>query len=198
MCLFTNRSGYSACIMVLPLYPFVPPFLRKVTICSRHIRNGFSARHKDRRGTSHTMPCLPCYEMSLTLLKLRRYGFQVSRYGASMSRVYSLYFLSWLDGLQRCFSWCSLFILLCSGQNITEYKASWLMGVSIINPWGMRQPFFLLKPYARIDQPKPLCFQKSKQTSIRIFLNFTVNRDHINKKLKNKGGSRHAPAGTVF
>ena len=41
MCLFTNRSYYSACIMLLPLYPFDLPYfssqLRKVTICSRHV-----------------------------------------------------------------------------------------------------------------------------------------------------------------
>ena len=40
MCLFTNRRSYSACIRVLPLYPFDLPFfssqLRKVTICDRH------------------------------------------------------------------------------------------------------------------------------------------------------------------
>ena len=30
-------------------------------------------------------------------------------------------------------------------------------------------------------QPQLLCFQKSKQTSIRKIFNFTVNRDHINK-----------------
>jgi len=37
------------------------------------------------------------------------------------------------DGLQRCFSCCSLLILLCNEQNIAEYEAYWLMGVPIIN-----------------------------------------------------------------
>ena len=38
MCLFTNRSSYSACINVVPLYPFdLPFFLHKVTIWGRHI-----------------------------------------------------------------------------------------------------------------------------------------------------------------
>jgi len=46
----------------------------------------------------------------------------------------SPYFPQWLDGLQRCFSCCSLLILLCNGQKIVEYEASWFMGVSIINP----------------------------------------------------------------
>jgi len=40
MCLFTNRSCYSACIRVLPLYPIDLPFFcsqpPKVTICGRH------------------------------------------------------------------------------------------------------------------------------------------------------------------
>jgi len=44
----------------------------------------------------------------------------------------------------------------------------------------MRQPFFLAKLYAQINQTKLLCFQKNKQTSIKK--NFTGNRDHINKK----------------
>jgi len=41
MCLFTNRSCYSACIRVLPFYPFDLPYfssqLHKVTICGRHV-----------------------------------------------------------------------------------------------------------------------------------------------------------------
>jgi len=58
-------------------------------------------------------------------------------------------------------------ILLCNGQNIAEYKAYWLMGVPIFNPLGACQPFFLLKWYVQTNQLKLLCFQKSKQTSIR-------------------------------
>ena len=54
----------------------------------------------------------------------------------------------WMDGLQRCFSCCSLFILLCNGQNIAEYETYWLLGVPIINPWGANQPFFLVQWYA--------------------------------------------------
>jgi len=49
------------------------------------------------------------------------------RYGAHVSRVYSLYFPKWLDGLQRYFLSCSLLILLCNGQNIAEYEAYRLM-----------------------------------------------------------------------
>ena len=107
---------------------------------------GVLVRHSqinDCWGTSYIMPCLLYYETSSTLLKLRRYGFHVLRYGVRVSRVYSPYFPWWLDVLQRCFSCCSLLILLCIRQNIAEYEAYWLMGVPIIDPWGA-QPFFLV------------------------------------------------------
>ena len=51
------------------------------------------------------------------------------------------------------------------------------MDVSIINPWGTRQPFFFAQRYVQINQLKLLCFQKNKQTSIWKICNFTVNRD---------------------
>ena len=38
------------------------------------------------------------------------------------------------------------------------------------------------KRYVQIKQLKLLCFQKSKQTSIRKISNFTGNWDHINKE----------------
>jgi len=50
-------------------------------------------RHKDHRGTTHTIHCLLCYEMSSTLLKLKCYGFHLSRHGAHISQAYSPYFL---------------------------------------------------------------------------------------------------------
>jgi len=138
MCLFTNRSCYSACIRVLPLYPFDLPYFssqpRKVTICGRHVMA--SVRDKDCWGTSRAMPCLLFYETSLTLLKLRHYDFHVSRYGTRVSQVYSPYFPQWLDALQRRFSCCSLLILLDNRQNITDYEVYWLMGFPMINLWG--------------------------------------------------------------
>ena len=137
MCLSINCSCYSACIRVLPLYPFYLPFfssqLRMVTICGRHVMASVRDIKIAVSGTFHAMPCLPCYEMSSTLLKLRRYSFHVSRYGVHVSWVYSLYFPYWLDGLQKCFSCCSLFILLCNGQNIAEYEAYWIISVPINN-----------------------------------------------------------------
>ena len=84
MCLFTSCSSYSACIMVLPLNPFDLPFL-----LHNRVRWQFAVDTKwlqcevyDRWGTSCTMPCLLCYETGSTLLKLRQYGFHISRYGA--------------------------------------------------------------------------------------------------------------------
>ena len=84
------------------------------------------------------MPCLLCYETSLTLLKLRRYGFHVSRYGVQISQVYSPYFRNgWMD-CRDSFHAVFLLILLCNGQNIAKYEAYWLMCASIVNPLGMR------------------------------------------------------------
>ena len=50
---------------------------------------------KDRSGTSRAMPSLLCYEMSL---KLRRYGFHVSRYGACVLRyILRIFRNGWMD-----------------------------------------------------------------------------------------------------
>ena len=57
-------------------------------------------------------------------------------WGTHFTGIFSV-FSVWLDGLQRCFSCCSLLILLYNGQNIAEYKAYWLMGFPIINLWGV-------------------------------------------------------------
>jgi len=48
---------------------------------------------------------------------------------------FSVFFVM-ADGLQGCFSCCSLLILMCKRQNIAEDEAYryWLMGISIINP----------------------------------------------------------------
>ena len=80
------------------------------------------------------MSCLLCNKKSLPL----HYGFHVSTYGARVHEYFLRIFCnSWMD-LQRCFSYCSLPILLCNGQTIAEYEAYWLMGLPIINLWGAR------------------------------------------------------------
>ena len=103
MWLFTNCSCYSACIRVLPLYPFDLPYFssqpRKVTICGRHEMASVQDI-KDRWGTSCALPCLLCYETSLPLQKLRRYGFHVLRY--CMGHAFNEYILRsyrnrWMD-----------------------------------------------------------------------------------------------------
>ena len=98
MCLFTNRNCYSACIRVLPLYPFDLPYFssqpRKVTICGRHVMASVRDIKIDE-STSRAMPCLLCYETSSSLPKLRRYGFHVSGYGAHVSR--RIFRNSWMD-----------------------------------------------------------------------------------------------------
>jgi len=67
---------------LLPLWsPILSSQLCKVTICGRHVM----ASVRDHWGTSRAMPCLLCYERSSTLLKLRHYGFHVSRYGIHVS-----------------------------------------------------------------------------------------------------------------
>ena len=63
----------------------------KVTICVRHVMASVHARHKDHWGTSHTMPYLLGYETNSTLLKLRCYGFHVSRYGAHFTSIFSVF-----------------------------------------------------------------------------------------------------------
>jgi len=52
----------------------------------------------------------------------------------------------------------------------SEYEANWLISVPLLNYWGARQLFFPAKRYTQIKQLKFLCFQKSKQTSIRKYL----------------------------
>jgi len=42
------------------------------------------------KNSTDNIPCLLCYEMSSTLLKLRHYGFYVLGYGAHILQVYSV------------------------------------------------------------------------------------------------------------
>ena len=226
MCLFTNRNCYSACIKVLPLYPFDHPYFssqpHKVTICGRHVmasvRNikiaeallvlcfayyvmkqvqhcrdwGIMAftRYGGRvsRGYSPYFPqwvdrlqrCFSCWSLLILLYNgqnIAEYeaywlmGFPIIYLGGHVSQTHSPYFLLWLDGMQGYFPCCSLLILLCNEHSKAEYEAYWLISVPIINPWGAHQPFFLQSSsYMQIKQLELLCFQKSKQTSLRKIL----------------------------
>ena len=119
--------------MVLPLYPFVSPFF----LHNRDMRlthDGFSAKHKDCKGTSHTMPCLLCYETSSTLLKLRCYGFHI--WGTHFTIIFSVFSIiaGWMADMLFMLFFAYKCILLCNGKKIAKYEAYWLMGVPIINP----------------------------------------------------------------
>ena len=57
-------------------------------------------------------------------------------------------------------SCCSLIILLCNGQNIAEYEAYWLMGVPIINPWGL-PAIFSFKVVCANEPTKIIMFSAS-------------------------------------
>ena len=131
-CLHHAATFVSLCAPILCSQPC------KVTICGRHL---MASVRGIKIAEALLILCLAYY-----VIKLVRYcwnwGIMVLRDGARISRAYSPYFLLWLDGLQRCFSWCSLLILLCNGQNITECVAYWLMD----------------------KQPKLLCFHKILQS----------------------------------
>jgi len=158
MCLFTNRSSYSsACIMMQPLYPFVPPFFLHNCVWQRFAVDTFkwfqcetSQRH---------------FSIYALLQNCWNWGIMVFRY-QDMGHTFHEHILRTF-----CYGWMDckdgflcLYCCVTNGQNIADYKVYWLIGAPIINPWNTHQPFFLLKWHARINQPKLLCFQKSKQT----------------------------------
>ena len=149
MCLFTNRSCYSACIRVLPLYSFdLPSFsllLCKVAICGKNV---MASVQGVKISEARLVLCL-FYHVMKRVQHCWNWGVMAFTY-QDMGHTFHEYILrifcnGWLDGLQRYFSCCSLFILLCNGQNIAEYKVYWLISVPIINPWDMHQPLFLAK-----------------------------------------------------
>ena len=91
----------------------------------------------------------------------------LSRYGVRIQQSESM--------LQRCFSCCSLLILLCNRQNIAVYEVYWLMDFSIINQWFL---CFEMVCATRLTNYHYVFKNKYKEK----FCNFTGNRDHINKK----------------
>ena len=80
--------------------------------------------------------------------------------------------------------WIAEKLFCCSFAYIavkcTEYEAYWLMGVPIIKACTSHSFFkAVYSNKIKINQPKLLCFQNSKQKSIwKKICNFTVNRDH--------------------
>jgi len=138
MCLFTNHSCYSACIRVLPLYPFDLPFFssqpRKVTICSRH---GMASVQHIKINEALLMLYLAYYVMK-RVQHCKNWDVMAFMYRDMGHTFYEYIFRIFRNGrLQRWFSCCSL-PLLCNRQNIAEHEAHWLMGFPIINLWGAR------------------------------------------------------------
>ena len=82
------------------------------------------------------MPYLLCYETSLTLLKLRRNGFHISRYGYVFNEcIHRIFRNGWMDCRD------AVLCLYCCGTNkayIAEYEAYWHMAVPKNNSWGAR------------------------------------------------------------
>ena len=138
MCLFTNYmySIYSACIMVLPFNCFVPHSFLTTVHRWRFAVSVYWPQCK-KQIFSEKLFIVIIKVMSLTLLKLKHYGFHVRIYRACTSRMILLW---WLNGLQRCFSCCSMLLPLCNRQNIqvAAYKTYWLMDFLIIYHWGAR------------------------------------------------------------
>ena len=95
------------------------------------------------------MTCLLCYETSFAIVEIETLWLsRIEIWGARITSILSV-FPKWLDGLQRCFSCCSLPILLCNGQNIAECEAYWLMGFPIINIWAHVSRVYFLFYYFR-------------------------------------------------
>jgi len=150
--LFTNYSSYSTCILVLPLYLFVLQFFLYNCERWRFAVSSYlmaSMRDINITDTSHSYKVMNWVRHCWNWNVMR--GFHVLRYGASTSWVNLLYFPQWLDGLQRCFSCCSLLIQLCNGQNIAAYEYG-----SIINLWGACASHSFFIAVCMINQPQLL------------------------------------------
>ena len=167
MCLFTNHSCYSACIRVLPLYPFDLPFFssqpRKVMICGRH---EMASVRDIKIDEAFLVLCLACYVMK-RVCHCRNWDTTAFTY-RGMGRAFHEHILRiFCNGWMDCRDAFHAVFCLCNKHNKAVYEANWFISVSIINYWGARQLSFPAKRYAQIKQLKLLCFQKSKQTSIR-------------------------------
>ena len=146
MCLFTNRSSCSACIMVLYLWTPLCPILSSQPRIGNNLwlaRNGFSARHRYRWDTSHS------YNVMKWVKNCRNRGIMVFTHldmGRALHEwIFCIFHNGWMDCRGAFHVVLCLRILLCNRQNIAAYKAYWLMGFPIINHGGSCSPFFVLK-----------------------------------------------------
>ena len=154
MCLFTNRSCYSACIRMLPLYPFDLPFFssqpRKVMIFSRH---EMASVWDIKIDEALLVLCLAYYVMK-QVRHCRNWDAMAFTY-RDMGRTFHEYILHiFCNGWMDCRDSFHAVLYLCNKRNKTEYKANWLISVLIINYWGARQLFFPAKQHTQIKQLK--------------------------------------------
>jgi len=120
-CLHHGATFVSLWFPILSLQP------HKVTICDRHV---MASVRDIKIAESLLILCLAYYVMK-RVRHCWSWGVMAFTYRgmgcAFHERILCIFCNGWLDGLQRCFSCCSLLIMLCNGQSIAEYKACWLM-----------------------------------------------------------------------
>ena len=142
MCLFTKRSCYSACIRVLPLYPYDFPFFssqpHKVTI---HGRQEMASVQNIKLDEALLVLCLAYYVMK-RVHHCRNWDAMAFTYRDTMGRTFHKYILhifrnGWMDCRDAFHAVLCLYCCVAD-KNIAEYEAYWLMGFPVINLWGMR------------------------------------------------------------
>ena len=127
MCLFTNQSSYSACMMVLLLNPFVSPFFLHNCVYIGDdlwlVRNDFNARHKYCRDIYNVVNWTQhCWNQGVMAFTRQDMGCMFHEWISVMA--------GWIAEVLLC---CSML----NRENIGVYKAYWFMGLPIINHWGV-------------------------------------------------------------
>ena len=124
------------------------------------------------RDAYHAALCLYYCVMDKNIAEYEAYwlmGFPIiNLWGTRFTSVFSIF--SVMHGWRDCRDTFHAVLCLCNKRKKAEYEANWLISVPIIDYRGPHQLSFPAKRYTQIKQLKLLCFQKSKQTSIRKIL----------------------------
>jgi len=150
----------SWCYLCTPLisHSFFTPQPHKVMICGRHV---LASVQDIKIAEALLMLCLAYYVMkyktSSTLLKcLRHFGFRGMGHAfhEHILRIFHSY-NGWMDCRDAFHAVLCLYFCVTARQNIAEYEAYWLMGIPIINLWGVHftsifSVFFVMLPFAYI------------------------------------------------
>jgi len=132
MCLFTNRSCYSACIRVLPLYSFDLPFFssqpRKVTICGRLKM----ASVRDIKIDEALLVLYLAYYVMKQVRHCRNWDAMAFTY-RDMGRAFHEYILRIF-----CNGWMDCRDAFHTALYVYCDEVYWLMCFPIINLWGAR------------------------------------------------------------